>query len=63
MLYPAALLMFLVSSFFALYEVGLAFIWEDGWRDKLLEATKALGAGPAVCAGAMLMVLLLGVSA
>ena len=62
-LYLAAMVMFLVGSYFALYEAGLAFIWEDGWRDKLLEATKAIGGGAAVCAGAVLMVLLLGVSA
>ena len=62
-LYLAALVMFLGGSFFALYDAGLAFIWENGWRDKLLEAAKALGGGAAMCAGAMLMVFLLGVSA
>ena len=62
-LYLAALVIFLVGSFLALDGAALAFIWEDGWRDRLLEAAKAFGGGAAVCAAAMLMVLLLRVSA
>ena len=62
-LYLAALVIFLFGSSLALNETTVAFILEDGWRDKLLEAAKAFGRGAAVCAGAVLMFLLSGVSA
>ena len=62
-LYLTALVMLLFGSFLALHETAVAFIWEDGWRDKLLEAAKAFGGGAVVCAGAVLIALLLRVSA